>query len=81
MEKSSFETLEALGTHIATRILDDFRLDRDLGQQPQQQQQDGNGANQSMRDRGWQVRVTLEKPIAVPFAECPAVEVRMGRGL
>jgi len=82
MEKSSFETLEALGAHIATKILDDFRLDRDLGQAPQTQQQKHDGAaNQSMRDRGWQVRVTIEKPIAVPFAECPAVEVRMGQGL
>ncbi|KAH9888268.1 Dihydroneopterin aldolase-domain-containing protein [Xylariomycetidae sp. FL2044] len=63
MEASSFETLEALGTHIAQKILDDFRI----GDNPQ-----------TMRDRGWQVKVCLEKPIAVPFAECPAVEIRMG---
>jgi dihydroneopterin aldolase len=63
MEASSFETLEALGTYIANTILDDFRI----GDSPQ-----------AMRERGWQVRVCLEKPIAVPFADCPSVEVRVG---
>ncbi|KAJ2973212.1 hypothetical protein NUW58_g8993 [Xylaria curta] len=63
LEASSFETLEALGTHIANKILDDFRI----GDSPQ-----------LMRDRGWQVGVCLEKPIAVPFADCPSVEVRVG---
>ncbi|KAJ8121720.1 hypothetical protein O1611_g10026 [Lasiodiplodia mahajangana] len=62
LELSSFETLEALGTHIANKILDEFRI----GDSPQ-----------PMRERGWQVRVCLEKPIAVPFAECPSVEVRV----
>ncbi|KAI0466461.1 Dihydroneopterin aldolase-domain-containing protein [Xylaria cf. heliscus] len=63
LEASSFETLEALGTHIARKILDEFRI----GDSPQ-----------PMKERGWQVRVCLEKPIAVPFADCPSVEVRMG---
>ncbi|KAI1307823.1 Dihydroneopterin aldolase-domain-containing protein [Xylaria venustula] len=63
LEKSSFETLEALGTCIATQILDEFRI---------------GGNPQRMRERGWQVRVCLEKPIAVPFADCPCVEVRVG---
>ncbi|TGJ82551.1 hypothetical protein E0Z10_g6199, partial [Xylaria hypoxylon] len=63
LESSSFETLEALGTHIANQILDEFRI----GDSPQ-----------TMRERGWQVRVCLEKPIAVPFADCPSVEVRAG---
>ncbi|RWA08856.1 hypothetical protein EKO27_g6253 [Xylaria grammica] len=62
LELSSFETLEALGTHIANQILTEFRI----GDSPQ-----------SMRERGWQVRVCLEKPIAVPFADCPSVEVRV----
>ncbi|KAI0022572.1 Dihydroneopterin aldolase-domain-containing protein [Xylariomycetidae sp. FL0641] len=64
MEGSSFETLEALGTTIANKILHDFRT----GDKPT-----------TMKERGWQVKVCLEKPIAVPFAECPAVEVRMGQ--
>ncbi|KAK5624486.1 hypothetical protein RRF57_000202 [Xylaria bambusicola] len=63
LEASSFETLEALGTHIANKILDEFRI---------------QDSPQPMRERGWQVRVCLEKPIAVPFADCPAVEVRVG---
>ncbi|KAI1075800.1 serine/threonine-protein kinase psk1 [Whalleya microplaca] len=63
MESSSFETLEALGTHVANKILNDFRI----GDDPK-----------PMKERGWQIKICLEKPIAVPFAECPAVEVRMG---
>ncbi|KAI0448526.1 Dihydroneopterin aldolase-domain-containing protein [Xylaria acuta] len=63
LQSSSFETLEALGTHIARKILDEFRI----GDSPQ-----------PMNERGWQVRVCLEKPIAVPFADCPSVEVRVG---
>ncbi|KAI0396638.1 Dihydroneopterin aldolase-domain-containing protein [Xylariaceae sp. FL0594] len=62
IDDSSFETLEALGTHIAKRILNEFRI----GNSPQ-----------PMRERGWQVKVCLEKPIAVPFADCPSVEVRV----
>ncbi|KAI1376340.1 hypothetical protein F4677DRAFT_88944 [Hypoxylon crocopeplum] len=63
METSSFETLEALATQVANKILSDFRI----GDSPA-----------PMKERGWQVKVCLEKPVAVPFAECPAVEVTMG---
>ncbi|KAI1774003.1 Dihydroneopterin aldolase-domain-containing protein [Hypoxylon cercidicola] len=63
METSSFETLEALASHMAEKILSDFRI----GDDPK-----------PMRERGWRVKICLEKPIAVPFAECPAVEVTMG---
>ncbi|KAI0203848.1 Dihydroneopterin aldolase-domain-containing protein [Astrocystis sublimbata] len=63
LESSSYETLEALGTHIARKILDEFRI----GENPQ-----------SMKERGWQVRVCMEKPIAVSLADCPSVEVRVG---
>lgn len=66
MEASSFETLEALATNIANKILSDFRI----GDDPK-----------SMKERGWQVKVALEKPIAVPFAECPMVEVKLGADL
>ncbi|KAI1163672.1 Dihydroneopterin aldolase-domain-containing protein [Nemania serpens] len=61
---SCFETLEALGTYIGNHILDEFRI----GDNPQ-----------PMRARGWQIRVCIKKPIAVPFAECPSVEVRVGQ--
>ncbi|KAI1401054.1 Dihydroneopterin aldolase-domain-containing protein [Hypoxylon fuscum] len=63
MEASSFETLEALASHVASKILSDFKIGDDPA---------------PMKERGWRVRVCLEKPIAVPFAECPAVEVTMG---
>ncbi|KAI1640411.1 serine/threonine-protein kinase psk1 [Biscogniauxia mediterranea] len=63
IEASSFGTLEALGTHVAEKILSDFRI----GDSPT-----------PMRERKWQVKVCIEKPIAVPLAECPSVEIRMG---
>lgn len=66
VEASSFETLEALGTHIAEKILGHFKV----GDDPK-----------SAKDRGWQVKIVMEKPIAVPFADCPVVEVKAGAGL
>ncbi|KAI0894818.1 Dihydroneopterin aldolase-domain-containing protein [Annulohypoxylon nitens] len=63
IESSSFQTLEALASHVANRILSDFKI----GDNPA-----------PVKERGWKVRVCLEKPIAVPFAECPSVEVIMG---
>ncbi|KAI5923336.1 serine/threonine-protein kinase psk1 [Camillea tinctor] len=62
IEASSFGTLEALSTHIAKKILWEFRI----GDSPT-----------SMKERNWQVRIRIEKPIAVPLAECPSVEIRM----
>ncbi|EFX01713.1 serine/threonine-protein kinase psk1 [Grosmannia clavigera kw1407] len=35
-------------------------------------------ASKNASSAGWQVHVALEKPIAVPFADAPVVEVRMG---
>ncbi|KAK8049812.1 hypothetical protein PG994_011542 [Apiospora phragmitis] len=66
MESSSFETLEALGSLLADKILNDFKI----GDEPK-----------TARERGWQVKVSLAKPIAVPFAECPAVEIKAGGAL
>lgn len=66
MEASSFETLEALATHMGNKILSEFRI----GDDPK-----------PMKERGWQVKISLEKPIAVPFAECPMVEVKIGADL
>ncbi|KAI2636139.1 Dihydroneopterin aldolase-domain-containing protein [Xylaria nigripes] len=62
VEASSFETLEALGTHVANTILDGFRI---------------GDSSQTVRASGWQIIVRIEKPIAVPFADCPIVEVRV----
>ncbi|KAH8675774.1 Dihydroneopterin aldolase-domain-containing protein [Xylariales sp. PMI_506] len=66
MEASSFETLEALGTLIAGRILSDFKI----GDDPK-----------PARERGWQVKISLAKPIAVPFADNPEVIIRAGADL
>ncbi|KAI1803364.1 Dihydroneopterin aldolase-domain-containing protein [Daldinia bambusicola] len=63
IESSSFETLEALASQVGNKILSDFRI----GDDPK-----------PMKDRGWRVKVCLEKPIAIPTAEFPAVEVTMG---
>ncbi|KAK4136384.1 hypothetical protein BT67DRAFT_397446 [Trichocladium antarcticum] len=56
LEESSFETLEALGTHLADHVL-------------------ATASSQA----GWQVHIRLEKPTAVPMADCPIVEVRATR--
>ena len=53
MEASSFETLEALGAHLAEAVL-----------------------ASRWREDGWQVCIRMEKPTAVPMADCPIVEVR-----
>ncbi|ORY62163.1 serine/threonine-protein kinase psk1 [Pseudomassariella vexata] len=66
MEASSFETLEALAVHIGNKILSDFRI----GDDPK-----------PARERGWQVKISLSKPIAVPLAECPTIEIKMGADL
>lgn len=66
MESSSFETLEALGSLLAEKILNDFKI----GDEPK-----------TARERGWQVKISLAKPIAVPFADCPAVEIKAGGAL
>ncbi|KAH6650726.1 hypothetical protein F5144DRAFT_598154 [Chaetomium tenue] len=53
MDASSFETLEALGAHLAEAVL-----------------------ASRWREDGWQVCIRMEKPTAVPMADCPIVEVR-----
>ncbi|KAK3310069.1 uncharacterized protein B0T15DRAFT_385513 [Chaetomium strumarium] len=60
LESSQFGTLEALGAHIAERVLTCPVL---------------GPSCQHHRDRQ-QVCVRMEKPIAVPMADCPIVEVR-----
>lgn len=66
MSASSFETLEALGALVAGKILDEFKI----GDDPK-----------TGRERGWQVKIALGKPIAVPFADSPEVVIKMGAGL
>ncbi|KAK3356141.1 Dihydroneopterin aldolase-domain-containing protein [Neurospora tetraspora] len=59
LEESSYETLEALGAHLAEKILEPDH----------------------MKDHTkWQVHIRMEKPTAVPLADCPIVEVRAGYG-
>lgn len=53
MEKSSFETLEALGAQLAETVL-----------------------ASSWCEESWQVGIRMEKPTAVPLADCPIVTVR-----
>ncbi|KAK4128777.1 hypothetical protein N657DRAFT_652361 [Parathielavia appendiculata] len=52
MEESSFETLEALGAHLANVVL-----------------------ASEWRQKDWLVCIRMEKPTAVPMADCPIVEV------
>ncbi|KAJ4394578.1 hypothetical protein N0V93_003797 [Gnomoniopsis smithogilvyi] len=62
METSRFETLEALGAHLARTLQLGFKPDpKDL----------------VSGDEGWQIKLSMEKPTAVPFAECPVVEMRV----
>lgn len=62
MEKSSFETLEALGDNISNIII------KNLKPKPKEL---------VYTDEGWQVKLSMEKPTAVPFADCPVVETRV----
>lgn len=64
LEESSFETLEALATHLGRIILEW-----------------GQASSKTKSPPTWNVHVALEKPIAVPFADAPIVEVRMGAAL
>lgn len=60
MEKSSFETLEALGDHLSKTIIRGFKPNpKELFSGPD----------------GWQMKISMEKPTAVPFADCPVVEM------
>lgn len=51
---------------MAGKILDEFKI----GDDPK-----------TGRERGWQVKIALGKPIAVPFADSPEVVIKMGAGL
>lgn len=62
LEKSSFETLEALGADISHTIIQNLKP---------------NPKELVYTDEGWQVKLSMEKPTAVPFAEGPVVETRI----
>ncbi|KAK3394663.1 hypothetical protein B0H63DRAFT_517768 [Podospora didyma] len=64
LDESSFETLEALGAHLNDLVLANYHCDIYAGP--------------LTGGRDWQVRIRLEKPTAVPFAECPIVEMSAG---
>ncbi|KAK4461124.1 hypothetical protein QBC42DRAFT_270854 [Cladorrhinum samala] len=53
LEESSFETLEALGSHLIDRVEEGY-----------------------VNAQDYHVHILMEKPIAVPLADCPIVEVR-----
>lgn len=61
MEKSSFETLEALGANLAKTVINDLIP---------------NPKDLVYTEEGWQVKFSMGKPTAVLFAECPLVEMR-----
>lgn len=63
LEASSFETLEALATHLGRVILEW-----------------GQASSLTNTAPPWSVHVILEKPLAVPFADAPIIEVCMGSG-
>ncbi len=65
MSHSSFETLEALGAKITEVIFRDVKL---------------LSSGDLGRDVELPIRVTLEKPTAVPMADCPVVEMRSAHG-
>ncbi|KAJ6446018.1 dihydropteroate synthase [Purpureocillium lavendulum] len=61
LENSSFGTLEALASDLAETITLYLRLERE-------EPMDGSGS---------QLKIIVEKPIAVPFADAPSVELRV----
>ena len=61
IEESSFQTLEALATHVGRRILKYFLS-------PIVVHRGGGGTHE-------RIKICLEKPTAVTFAEAPAVEI------
>lgn len=65
MSHSSFETLEALGAKITEVIFREVKM---------------LSSGDVGRDVELPIRVTLEKPTAVPMADCPAVEMRTTLG-
>lgn len=65
MSSSSFETLEALGAMITEVLFREVKL---------------LSSGDVGRDVELPIRVTLEKPTAVPMADCPVVEMRTTHG-
>jgi hypothetical protein len=63
MEESSFETLETLLYAIASKIA------THLHTMPEHQASGGS--------LDWRLKIGLEKPIAVPFADAPCVELSL----
>lgn len=60
MEESSFQTLEALATHVGQRIIKYFLIPR---------------TSHSTGGPYERIKICLEKPTAVTFADAPAVEI------
>ncbi|OAA61256.1 serine/threonine-protein kinase psk1 [Niveomyces insectorum RCEF 264] len=66
---SSFQTLEALATEVAETVLAEFRV-RPHPMRP-------GDTTSGVGVPPWQVHVAVAKPVAVPFAAAPVVEVRL----
>jgi hypothetical protein len=62
ISKSSFETLEALASHVYLGLTEHLK---------------SSGADAADDLTGWHLRIGLEKPTAIPLAEAACVELRM----
>jgi hypothetical protein len=65
MSHSSFETLEALGAKLSETLYRDVKF---------------LSAGDLGKDVELPIRITMEKPTAVTFADCPIVELRSSHG-
>jgi hypothetical protein len=65
MSHSSFETLEALGAKLSETLFRDVKF---------------LSSDDLGKDVELPVRITMEKPTAVTFADCPIVEMRTTHG-
>jgi len=75
IEESSFQTLEALCTHLTHRIITYFLLPHYPPQSPSQRQTE---TSHPPPLQGWnfqRIRIRLSKPTAVMFADSPTVEM------
>ncbi|KAI9743120.1 MAG: hypothetical protein M1818_003415 [Claussenomyces sp. TS43310] len=70
IEESSFETLESLAVHVAERVIDLFVYPY----RPYEQQQEGSSVGNNKGPCSL-VKVSLEKPSAVTFADTPVIEI------
>lgn len=76
IEESSFQTLEALCTHLAHRIIVYFLLPH--YPLPQEDHHNSHHQHQHPSHASWnyqRIRICLSKPTAVTFADAPSVSI------